>query len=109
MVIKLATDTRQKIKTVVYARGFNMNFVLTLYREKPVAIEYAEWWVKTQIIETARVRGVEWYLPTMKLYIGNEKFVEENNQSSIQNFINYVQPKKEEESESCEQSSEGAS
>jgi hypothetical protein len=72
MFIKLHTSTEGKIKTIIYIRGFDRNFEVELYRDNPVSIAYAEWWAKSQIIETAMVTGVTHFLKVGVLYIANE-------------------------------------
>ena len=74
MVVKFHTTIEGKIKTIIKVRGFDKNFEVELYRDKPVTIEYANWYVKSQIVGTAIVLGVTQHFPQGDLYIVNEKY-----------------------------------
>lgn len=74
MVVKFHTTIEGKIKTTVMVRGFDKNFEIELYRDKPVDIVHANWYVKSQIVGTAIVLGVTHHLPQGDLYIANEKY-----------------------------------
>ena len=71
MITVMHTTKVDKLRMILFVRAYDSNFEMEMYRKEKVDMEYGEWWVKSQIIDTAMLIGIKYFFPEGELYIAN--------------------------------------